>query len=199
MQLIGVVGGVASGKSAVAEQLRQLGATVLDADRIGHDVLRLPEVAHELEQRWGRQVFDSDNQIDRAAVARIVFSRQLGAEQELAALEQITHPRIAHLIQSKVDTLAAKGVRHVVLDAAVMMKAGWDKLCDRIVYVDVPRELRLARAQKRGWSEEEFDRREGAQKSLNVKRDRADVVINNSDSLESTRAQLERFLRTSVG
>ncbi len=199
MQLIGIVGGVASGKSAVAEQLKQLGATVLDADRIGHEVLRLPEVRHELEQRWGKQVFDSDNQIDRAAVARIVFSREPGAAGELAALERITHRRITKSIKDKVDTLAADGVRHVVLDAAVMMKAGWDKLCDRIVYVDVPRELRLERALKRGWSEEEFDRREDAQKSLNVKRDRADVVIDNSDSLESTRAQLERFLRTNVG
>ncbi len=80
-----------------------------------------------------------------------------------------------------------------MLDAPLLLEAGWDKFCDTLVFVDAPRELRLARALARGWSEEDFAAREGVQESLDWKRRRADVVVDNSGSPEQTRSQVERL------
>lgn len=194
--VIGLIGGIASGKSVVAAELARLGAAILDADRAGHEVLALPDVASAIDARWGRQVRDAEGNLDRRALGRIVFAPGPAGEQELAFLEQLTHPRIGELLMRQVAGLIADGARALVLDAPVMEKSGWYGLCDRIVYVDAPREVRLARARQRGWTEEEFVAREGAQESLEQKRGRADLVIDNSGSLDETRAQVERWWQT---
>jgi dephospho-CoA kinase len=80
-----------------------------------------------------------------------------------------------------------------VLDAPLLLEAGWDELCEKIVFVEAPREARLARARARGWGEEDFAAREGAQESLHRKRARADAIIDNSGSPERTQAQVEQF------
>src|SRR5690349_4408348 len=92
MLILGLVGGIASGKSVVASVLRDMGATVLDGDRAGHAVLREPVVMSEVTKRWGKGVLDAAGQISRRAVAKIVFSQ--GSEAERKFLEQLTHPRI---------------------------------------------------------------------------------------------------------
>jgi dephospho-CoA kinase len=192
--VIGIVGGVASGKSLVADCLRQLGATVLDADAAGHQVLRQAEVIAQLRQRWGGRILDDQGQVCRAAVAGIVFGPQPSAAQELASLERITHPRIGALLRQQIDHLRAAGTEPaMVLDAPVMIKAGWVRLCDRVLFVQAPRELRLQRARQRGWSEADFDAREAAQESLEVKRNHADWVIDNSGSPVETMEQVRRF------
>ena len=89
--------------------------------------------------------------------------------------------------------LAGSGCTVAVLDAPLLLEAGWDKLCDRLVFVEAPREVRLSRALGRGWSKEDFAAREEAQESLDSKRQRADVVVDNSGSPEHTQAQIERF------
>ena len=86
-----------------------------------------------------------------------------------------------------------------MLDAPLLLEAGWDRLCDALVFVEVPRELRLSRALARGWSEEEFAAREVAQESLDLKRSRADAIIDNSGSPEETRRQVERSWRCLIG
>lgn len=191
--VIGLVGGVASGKSFVADELARLGAVVLDADRAGHEVLRMPEVIAAARARWGDGVVDSSGQVNRQALAKIVFAPSEHGAAELAYLEQLTHPRIGDLLAERARAAAAGVASAMVLDAPVMLKAGWDDLCDIIVYVDAPREVRLARAKSRGWTEEEFNRREAAQETVDVKRARADVIIDNSTSTDSTRAQISRF------
>jgi len=193
MFVLGLVGGVASGKSLVAEQLQQLGAGVLDADRAGHEVLEEPAVKQALAARWGQGVFDADGRVNRRALAEIVFAPTPQASQELAALEKITHPRIKIVLQSRMKQMAAQGTTVVVLDAPVMFKAGWDALCDQIVFVDVPEAVRRQRAATRGWSGEEFARREAAQELLSWKRSRADVVIDNSGTVADTRQQVAQL------
>jgi dephospho-CoA kinase len=193
MRIIGVTGGVASGKSLVAGQLARLGAAVLDADRAGHEVLRLPDVEAAARQRWGDGVFAPDGRIDRARLAHIVFAAGSDAPRERAYLEQLTHPEIARQLKQQAEALAAEGVGWAALDAALLFEAGWDKLCEKTVFVDAPREARLARAAARGWDEEDFAAREGAQESLDRKRARADVMIDNSGSPQRTQAQVEQF------
>jgi dephospho-CoA kinase len=194
MLVIGVAGGIASGKSLVSKQLQQLGAEVLDADRAGHEVLLEPDVERALRSHWGDDVFGDDRRISRAAVAKIVFAAPPEGPKELAYLEQITHPRIEERLRRRKAEFEQRGdLKAVVLDAALMFEAGWNKLCDKIVFVETPRESRVARARQRGWSEAEFAAREAAQESLEVKRKSADWIIDNSGSPEHTFAQLQRF------
>ncbi len=196
MKIIGILGGVASGKSSVAVQLAQLGAGVLDADSAAHAVLRLPEVEEAARRRWGDAIFGADRHIDRWSLAKIVFLPPPKGPDERRYLEQLTHPEIGRIVQAEARRLAAAGVAAAVLDAPLLLESGWDRFCDRLVFVDVPRQLRIARALARGWTKEEFAAREGAQESLDSKRARADVVVDNSGSPEETYRQLERFWRS---
>ena len=185
MKTIGLVGGVASGKSLVAQIFVELGAGLLDADRAGHEVLANdPEVRQAVVDRWGPSVLAADGSIDRAAVAACVFatgdtsaSQQAASEREF--LESLLHPRIHTLLEQKTSQFAAQGYPAVVLDAPLLLEALWGPLCDLIVMVDSDRGTRLARAQDRGWSPAEFARREAAQWPVEKKRSAAHVVLAN--------------------
>ena len=196
MILIGILGGVASGKSEVSRRLRSLGAAVLDADRVGHAVLREAEVRQAVQRRWGEAVLDAAGEIDRRKVAEIVFAVAPESRAELTFLEQLTHPLIGQRLQEQLAELHREGVRAAVLDAPVMLKAGWDRLCQRIVFVDAPRDVRLARARQRGWTEADFAAREAAQESLETKRSRADVTLDNSLTRRHLYTQVDRFWRS---
>lgn len=198
MKVIGILGGVASGKSLVANQFRRLGAEVLNADIVGHEVLRETEVITALCERWGDRVLDEHGQINRAEVANIVFAPPPDGPKQLAFLEQITHPRIGQHLRQQIEALSASGVEVVVLDAPVMMKAGWDRLCDQIVFVETERNTRKQRARMRGWTDEAFAAREDAQESLDKKRDVSDCVINNSRSQDETFQQVQEFFNTII-
>lgn len=177
----------------VARQLERLGAVVLDADTTGHEALRLPHVEAAARRRWGEAIFGADGRIDRARLARIVFAPGPEALVERKYLEQLTHPEIARLLWRQAGTLTAAGTAMAVIDAALLLETGWDQRCEKIVFVEAPREARLARAVARGWTEEDFTAREAAQESLDRKRARADVIIDNSGPPQRTQAQVEQF------
>jgi dephospho-CoA kinase len=195
MQLVGLVGGIASGKSTVADCFRELGAAVLDADQAGHEVLREPAVIGAIKQRWGDEVLDADGQVRRGAVAKIVFGA--GNEREREFLEQLTHPRIQMRIQQRIQQLqSGSAVPPVaVLDAALLFEAGWSRICDKIVLVDAPEEKRQAWAATRGWTAAQLAERERAQLPIELKRSRADYVIENRGSLDELKSNVERVWR----
>jgi len=194
MIVVGIAGGVASGKSLVSKQLEELGAIILDADRVAHEVLREPEVKESIRRRWGEAVFDEQDDVNRKAVAKIVFSESPQGAVELQYLEELTHPRIGQRLRKRMDELASDATtKVVVLDAAVMFKASWDRFCDKIIFVDAPRDLRLERAKSRGWSEINFLAREAAQEVLEIKEDRADFIVDNSLTPNETREQIKEF------
>jgi len=198
--LIGIAGGIASGKSLIAGQLERQGAAVTSADAWAHEVLKFDEVKQLAHERWGDAVFGPDGQIDRGALAKVVFAPPPGGERELKYLEQLTHPRIGELLRRQLEELGAQPtVAAIVLDVPLLFESGWNKFCDRIVFVDAPLPVRLARAMARGWTREDFTRREAAQESLESKRQLADVIIDNSGSPESAQAQIELFWRSLVG
>ena len=189
--VVGLLGGVASGKSIVAHQFAALGAEIIDGDQLGHIVLGEPDVIELLRQRWGTGVVDGDGRLDRREIARRVFSEPA----ELAYLEQVTHPRIRRLIQKRIEAIREQCRRLqcsqvVVLDAAVMLKAGWDVFCDSILYVDASPDTRKKRAIERGWTNQQFEQREAAQVSIEEKRRRSDIVIDNEGGLEQTYEQV---------
>jgi dephospho-CoA kinase len=199
MRVIGILGGVAGGKSLVAQQLGRLGAAVLDADRVAHDVLRMPEIEAACRERWGGRVFGPDGRIDRHGLARVVFADPPDGPRERKYLEQLTHPEIGRRLSQEAERLKNSGSAVAVLDAPLLLEAGWDAFCDRLVFVDAPQGLRLARALERGWTEEDFAAREGVQESLDRKRRRADVIVDNSGSQEQTQVQVERLWHSLVG
>jgi dephospho-CoA kinase len=188
--VIGVVGGIGSGKSAASAALARRGGRVIDADRIGHDALRDPAIRDRVAARWPG-VIATDGSIDRKRLGRIAFADA----QELKALEAIVHPWIRARVQEQIEVANAEaGVRFVVLDAALLLEAGWDDACDHVVFVDARFETRLARALGRGWDAAELTRRERAQWPLDRKRDAADAVLNNEGTPEELADAADRLL-----
>jgi dephospho-CoA kinase len=195
MRFIGLVGGVASGKSLVARQFARLGAGLLDADRAAHEVLRLPPIEAVVAARWGKGIFGPDGHVDRAGLARIVFAPPPDGPRQREYLEQLIHPEVHRMLLRQADEMAAAGVQVAVLDVPLLLEAGWAAQCEPLLYVDVPRPMRLARAVERGWSEEQFAAREDAQESLDYKRRAASLIVDNSGSPEQTLAQVQRIWR----
>jgi dephospho-CoA kinase len=164
-----------------------LGAIVLDADAAGHAVLREPDVVAALKSRWGDRILDAAGQVSRREVAKIVFARDAAAEREF--LERLTHPRIQMRLQQELAKAQAADPppRVVVIDAALLFEAGWDRLCDKVLFVDAPRDVRLERAVRRGWSADQLAAREAAQMPVEEKRRRSDLLIRNVRTLEDIR------------
>lgn len=193
LRVVGIVGGIASGKSQVADCFRRRGAAVLDADGAGHRVLAQPEVVDDLVKRWGQGILDASGQVSRKQVAAIVFAP--GNEAERTFLNQVTHPRIGQLLAEQITEIqTANQAKVAILDAALLLEAGWDEICDLIIFVDTPDATRLARAQARGWDQAELARREATQLSLDEKRRLADVVLDNCGSLAELQSQVDQII-----
>jgi dephospho-CoA kinase len=180
------------GKSELAALLAQCGARVVSGDDAGHEALRQDDIKALIVKRWGDRVLSAQGEIDRRKLAAIVFGR----EQERKALEEVVLPWIKNRLHQQIaQAKADPGVPLIVLDAAIMLEAGWDKECDRLIFIDAPRELRLERLKsKRGWSPKEVEEREKAQWPLTEKRGHADAVLDNSGTLEHLAGQVDQLL-----
>lgn len=199
MRVIGLVGGIASGKSWVSTQLQSFGACWWDADRAGHEVLRQDEVKASIRGRFGDHVFDAQGEVDRRALAQIVFAEDFGGSQALSDLEAITHPRIEAALSADLARFRSDGrCPIVVLDAPVLLKSGWDRHCDEIWFVEAADDVRLDRACARGWTEAEFRARERSQTGLDLKRRRASFIIDNTGSKDRALVQLLHRWRSTL-
>jgi dephospho-CoA kinase len=194
MYVLGIVGGVASGKSAVSQAFARRGAAVLDADQVGHQVLAEPEVIAAFRQRWGDGVAGPDGQIIRRAIAERVFGQGPEAERERQFLNSVTHPRIRRLLTEMLTRLRSQGTTLAVIDAALLHETGWDQLCDGVLFVDAPQAVRRQRAMTRGWTAEQFASREASQWSVEQKKSRSTWVVDNSAALDELEPQLSRVL-----
>lgn len=189
--ILGLAGGIGSGKSAVAAVLAEMGFVVSDSDAGARAVLELPEVAAELVAALGPGVLDPQGRPDRRAIADAVFADATKRK----ALEAIVHPRLHEQRAGLIEHARSSGAAGVVIDAPLLFEAGVDAQCDAVLYVDAPRDLRLQRVQEaRGWSEDELDRREAAQWPLDQKRRRSHAVVVNNGDLDALRRQVARAL-----
>jgi len=195
LPVIGLVGGVGAGKSTAAAKLEALGAFVIDADKVGHALLTQRPVRGRLIERFGLGVLgepgaDGEREVDRRTLAAAVFSDPMARRD----LESIMHPRMAGTFAKAIARVSRRGVAGaVVLDAAVLFEAGWDRFCDRVLFIDAPREVRLERLQAaRGWDEAGLASREAAQWPLDRKAARADGVIVNTGEAPEFAAKVER-------
>lgn len=195
--VIGLVGGIGAGKSFVARVLADLGCAVIDADRLGHEVLKRDDVKRQMVAAWGEGILDRHAEINRPAVAALVFD-QSGDRREYDRLTAITHPELWRRVREEIDrhTRAGAGAG-VVIDAALLFEAGLDRLCDAVIYVhaDLPtRRERVRRA--RGWTAEQLARRETFQKSLEIKLESSDYRVDNTRSTEQTADRVRDIHRT---
>jgi dephospho-CoA kinase len=194
MLIIGLTGGIASGKSAVAKELAALGTVVLNADEAAHRVINYPEVRLALSQRWGPKVLQPDGSIDRRAVAERVFGPTSESRSNLEYLESVLHPRIRAEFVAELEGLRASNTAAAVIDAPLLLEAGWDEICDSVIFVDSPREVCKLRAQMlRNWTADEFAAREAAQMPIEEKRRRATHVIANNGTLDELRSRVREL------
>jgi dephospho-CoA kinase len=191
--VLGVAGGIGSGKSTVARALAALGWVVIDSDEQAAAALATDEVRRTLVSWWGPGVLDASGGVDRGAVGKIVFA---DAAQR-ARLEGLIHPMIARrrreIIENSRDAQGKPPVG-VVFDAPLLFEAGLAGECDAVVFVDAPREVRLARVKaRRGWDEAELTRREAAQWPLEKKRAASRFVVDNRGDVDEVSRQVARI------
>ncbi len=158
---------------------------MLDADALGHRALGLPDVRARLVRAWGPGILRG-SRVDRTALARVAF----GSPRSVDRLNRIVHPAILREIRRRLTTAR----RWMVLDAALLYEAGADRLCDRVIFVDAPRALRIRRTTGRGWGAGELEKRERYQWPVAYKKKKADYVINNTGPESRTERQLGKIL-----
>ena len=169
---------------------------VIDADKIGHQLLSKTEIQTRLREHFGDRIFSDSTTVDRTRLAEIVFGKTAKHHDCLQTLNSILHPAIRQEIHSQIRS-APRDVDAVILDAALLLEGGWDAHCDYLIFVDVPLETRIQRVQEnRGWSAQELAEREAAQWDVNGKKDRADFVVDNSRSIDVAAEQMTRIFQS---
>ena len=183
--LIGLTGNIACGKSTVLRQLSALGAYTIDADMRVHEILmRGAEAYSPVVEAFGQSILGEDGEIDRRALGRIVFADP----EALRKLESITHPIVRNVIEQEIE---ASGAGVVVLDAIKLIESGWADRCDQVWVVTCEPRQQLERLMRtRGYTRDEAQMRIESQPPQEDKIARADLVIDNSRSLEDTRRQV---------
>ena len=187
LPIIGLVGGIGSGKSTVANILASLGCLVVNSDDLAKLAMNDPDVQQQLREWWGEQVFTEDGSVNRSAIAHIVFSDK----SERAQLEGLIHPWVEQRRRELFSSPPA-GTLALVIDAPLLLEAGLVDECDAILFVDSSKASRLERVQvNRGWDAAELARREEAQFSLDFKRQHADDTVSNDGCYETLHEQVE--------
>ena len=181
--LIGVVGGIASGKSTVAAAFAKLGCAVIDADDIAHGLLEDSGVREQIISLFGRDILDGDGWIDCALLAERAF-RDAG---ELARLNGVLHPLVLARTNELIEEYEqCDDVWGIVLDMPLLVEVGWARRCDRLVFVECREELRIERARQSGFLDaEQIKIREKFQNSLDSKMRLADNVIDNNSGFSA--------------
>ncbi len=188
--VIGLAGGIGSGKSFVAELMRQAGCVVYDADREVSALYRRQDVLDTVRSWWGDEAV-LDGEIDRATIARIIFEDASQRDR----LEKLLFPLLHARRREMIEEAARSGARAVVVDAPLLFEAALDEECDAVVFVDTPREVRLERLKARsGWDEGELSRREKAQLPLDAKLRRSDYSLDGSAAPDELRRRVLSLL-----
>lgn len=184
--IIGILGGIASGKSTVAAEFAKLGCAVVNADVIVHELLGENCVRDRVCELFGREVLQPSGRIDRKKLARIVFADG----ERLAALNQVVHPLVLERIEELIARYNADAdVKAIVLDVPLLVEVGWANRCDRLIFVKCDRKRRDERLRQAGCMDgQDVDIRENFQISVDKKAELADNTIdNNSDFLTLVR------------
>jgi len=189
--VIGLTGGIGAGKSTVTQVLEELGAAVIDADKVGHQIY-LPDLPawREIVETFGREVLHADRTINRQALGKIVFADP----EALRTLNRIVHPKMFERMAELIAELRARGgMKAIVIEAAILIEANWQPLADQIWLVVASEPVVIERLTKqRNLSAEQVRTRIAAQLSNEERLKHAHVVIRNDGSLDEVRTAVEQ-------
>jgi len=190
-KIIGITGGISSGKSTVGRMLASLGAEYLDADEMCHRLFLVQELKNKIVEKFGNTVQDIYGKIDRSRLAEIVFQDKTCLDD----LCSILHPIVIERIKSRINEIEKQGRRKaVVVDAALLEESDLSLICDFIIFVNTGRDHRLERSRvSRHWKEDELDKRERFQMALEDKKRKADYIVDNNFAVDNTFRQVKEF------
>jgi len=186
--IIGILGGVGSGKSTVADEFAKLGCKVIDADKIAHELFDKKTVQDRIVALFGKNILDSSGKIDRKKLADVVFADA----DKLSSLNKIVHPFVLGRAEELIKRYNRQNqVKAIVLDMPLLVEVGWAKRCDKLIFVGCGRQLRIDRAKKLGiFGENQLKIRENFQISLDNKANIADNMIDNNSDLSGLAKQV---------
>jgi dephospho-CoA kinase len=196
MRVIGLTGGIGSGKSTVARLLAERGAVIMDLDKVGHEALKKGSQAYgEVVGEFGKEILDAGGEIDRSKLGRIVFNNH----EALMRLNRIVHPAIDNSVNTEIEKYRQQGVKVVVLEAAAMLEAGKTAQVDELWVTAAPEATVFRRVLERGGlSEQEIRARIKAQLSNKERIKQADVIIDTDGTLDElkdrVKAEWEKLL-----
>ena len=190
-KVIGLTGGIGSGKSTVSQYLKELGAVIIDADKVGHEAFQpATEAWREVVATFGRDILTPNGEIDRKKLGAIVFDNP----QALTQLNRIMHPKMRDMMKAQIDEYRRQGVAVVVLEAAILIEANWTPLVDEVWVTIAPDSAVLERLKKqRGLAEEQTLSRIRSQLSNEERLKHADVVITNEGNLGEVKARVKEL------
>ena len=196
MLTIGLTGGIGSGKSSVANLLRQFGASIIDADRLGHEAYTPnSEAWHQVVAAFGEDILTPQCEIDRRKLGAIVFADP----NQLTRLNSIMHPLMAAMVEERKAQLQAAGQTVAVVEAAVLFEAGWDALVDEVWTTHAPTDAVVARlSQRNGLTPQEANQRINSQLPAAERLRRSDVVVDNSADLPALEQTVKNLWRARV-
>ena len=190
-KIIGITGGISSGKSTVTRMLASLGAEIIDADEICHRLIQAKEVKEKIIKRFGITIQDNYGKIDRSRLSEIVFQDKTCLDD----LCNILHPIVIEQIRSRITEIEKRGRRKaMVIDAALLEESDLSLICDFIAFVNTGKDHRVSRSKIcRHWQDNELERRERFQMTLEDKREKADYVVDNNFTEDNTFRQIREF------
>ena len=192
MKIVGLTGGISSGKSTVSSYLKQLKIPVIDADEVARKVVEPnSQGAREIRKAFGSDVFEEDGSLNRQKLGALVFSNAENRQK----LDDLLQPLIKIMILDEIEEYRQKGETMIVLDLPLLFEKQYEELCEEIIVVYVPRELQLERLMKRNqYTKQEALSRIDSQLSIEEKRKRATVLLDNQGTIQQLYQQVEQWL-----
>ncbi len=188
--IIGILGGIGSGKSSVAAEFAKLGCAVIDADRIAHQLLDTEKIARQIRDAFGAEVFDADGRVNCSALGDRTFE----SSENVAKINDILHPEILIKCRQLIAEYNNADIKAIILDLPLLVEVGWDKKCDILIFIDCPERIRTQRTAKNGHlSKKLLKKRENFQISLDNKLKIAHYTINNHSDLSVLAEQVVRI------
>lgn len=190
LNIVGIAGGIGSGKSTVAIIFKNLGAEIIDADKLCHQLLKTSVIKDKIINNWPDAVKDDLVEISRTKLAKIAFSKK----ENIEWLNKLLHPVVTKKIKKEISVIKKKKKNVVIIDAALLIESKLSSLCNIVVFVDTKMSLRKKRCKEvRNWSKDEIRRREEFQIPTKVKKRGAQFIINNDNSKNDTIEQVHNI------
>ncbi len=187
--VIGITGGIGTGKSTILNILKEYGFIIAEADKIGHETMKKGQEAYlKIVEKFGNDILDSEDEIDRIKLGEIAFCQPDVLEQ----LNAIIHPAVKRRIRNIIESNTSK---NIVVESAILFEAGVNEICDEVWYIYSDIDVRIKRLKEsRGLSEEKIENIMGRQLREKEFEEKADATINNSSTIENTKSQIEKLL-----